>query len=56
MWLFFSQSLYTFFYVAWHPSEMALFRFLLIAVFIGGLVRAYALRYYKANFSLTKLF
>lgn len=38
-----------FFYVAWHPSEVALFRFLMIALFIGGLVRTYALRYYKPN-------
>lgn len=38
-----------FFYVAWNPSEMALFRFLMIAVFIGGLVRTYALRYYPAT-------
>lgn len=32
-----------FFYVAWHPSETALFRFLMVAVFIGGVVRAAAL-------------
>lgn len=32
-----------FFYVAWYPSETALFRFLMIAVFIGGIVRAAAL-------------
>jgi hypothetical protein len=32
-----------FFYVAWDPSEVALFRFLMIAVFIGGVVRAVAL-------------
>jgi hypothetical protein len=35
-----------FFYVARNPSEVALFRFLMLAVFIGGLVRAYGLRYY----------
>ena len=38
-----------FFYAAWNPSEVALFRFLMIAVFIGGLVRAYGLRYYPAS-------
>ena len=38
-----------FFYVAWNPSEVALFRFLMIAVFIGGLVRTYGLRYYPAT-------
>lgn len=38
-----------FFYVAWNPSEVALFRFLMIAVFIGGLVRAYGLRYYPVT-------
>ncbi|MEZ4776952.1 MAG: DUF4345 family protein [Bacteroidia bacterium] len=43
-----SMSL-AFFYVAWHPSEIALFRFLMIAVFIGGLVRTYGLRYYPAT-------
>ncbi|WP_020568042.1 DUF4345 family protein [Neolewinella persica] len=32
-----------FFYVAWYPSEVALFRFLMIALFIGGVVRAVAL-------------
>ncbi len=32
-----------FFYVAWFPSEVALFRFLMIALFIGGLVRTAAL-------------
>lgn len=37
-----SMSL-AFFYVAYNPSEIALFRFLMIAVFIGGLVRAFAL-------------
>jgi hypothetical protein len=38
-----------FFYTAWNPSEVALFRFLMIAVFIGGLVRTYGLRYYPAT-------
>lgn len=38
-----------FFYTAWNPSEIALFRFLMIAVFIGGLVRAYGLRFYPAT-------
>lgn len=41
-----SMSL-AFFYVAWNPSETALFRFLMVAVFIGGLVRAFALVNYK---------
>ena len=36
-----------FFYVAWNPSETALFRFLMIAVFIGGIVRAAALKNYE---------
>lgn len=38
-----------FFYVAWNPSETALFRFLMIAVFIGGVVRAAALINYPAT-------
>jgi hypothetical protein len=38
-----------FFFVAWNPSEVALFRFLMIAVFIGGLVRTYGLRFYPAT-------
>lgn len=37
-----SMSL-AFFYVAWDPSEVTLFRFLMIAVFIGGIVRTVAL-------------
>ena len=41
-----SMSL-AFFYVAWNPSETALFRFLMITVFIGGVVRALALVNYK---------
>jgi hypothetical protein len=40
-----------FFYVAWYPSEVALFRFLMVAVFIGGVVRALAL----INYSPTPL-
>lgn len=43
-----SMSL-AFFYVAWNPSEVALFRFLMIAVFIGGIVRAAALINYPAT-------
>ena len=38
-----------FFYVAWNPSEIALFRFLMVAVFIGGVVRAAALINYPAT-------
>ena len=38
-----------FFYVAWNPSEIALFRFLMVAVFIGGIVRAVALLNYPAT-------
>ncbi|MBI1394029.1 MAG: DUF4345 domain-containing protein [Alphaproteobacteria bacterium] len=38
-----------FFYVMWKPSETALFRFLLIALFIGGIVRAAALVYYPPD-------
>ncbi|NJO90937.1 MAG: DUF4345 domain-containing protein [Chloroflexia bacterium] len=38
-----------FFYVAWNPSETALFRFLMIALFIGGIVRAAALVNYPAT-------
>lgn len=38
-----------FFYVAWNPSAISLFRFLMVAVFIGGLARTYALRYYPAT-------
>ncbi|WCL49923.1 DUF4345 family protein [Leptospira sp. GIMC2001] len=37
-----SMSL-AFFYVAWNPSEVSLFRFLMIALFIGGTARALAL-------------
>ena len=38
-----------FFYVAWHPSETALFRFLMVALFIGGIVRAVAHINYPAT-------
>ncbi len=38
-----------FLYVAWQPSEVALFRFLMIALFIGGVVRAVALVHYPPN-------
>lgn len=38
-----------FFYVALNPSDTALFRFLMIAVFIGGIVRAAALINYPAT-------
>jgi hypothetical protein len=38
-----------FFYVAWNPSEVAFFRFLIMALFVGGLVRTYGLRYYPAS-------
>ena len=38
-----------FLYVAWNPSETALFRFLMIALFIGGIVRAAALMNYPAT-------
>jgi hypothetical protein len=38
-----------FFYVAWDPSETALFRFLMIAIFIGGVVRSAALVNYPAT-------
>lgn len=38
-----------FFYVAWNPSETALFRFLMIALIIGGIVRAAAMVNYPAT-------
>lgn len=44
-----------FFYTAWNPSETALFRFLMIAVFIGGIVRAVALVNYPTTPFLTFL-
>jgi len=43
-----SMSL-AFFYVAWNPSEVTLFRFLMVAVFIGGVVRSVALINYPAT-------
>ncbi|MCB1199751.1 MAG: DUF4345 family protein [Leptospiraceae bacterium] len=36
-----------FFYVALNPSEVALFRFLMIALFIGGVIRSLALINYS---------
>ncbi|MDP5172143.1 MAG: DUF4345 domain-containing protein [Bacteroidia bacterium] len=36
-----------FFYCAWNLNEIALFRFLMIALFIGGIVRAVALVHYS---------
>jgi hypothetical protein len=44
MWMAMSLGL---FYVAWNPSETALFRFLMVAVFIGGIVRTAALVNYS---------
>ena len=41
-----------FFYVAWRPSETALFRFLLSALFIGGVVRAGALVHYSPDLAI----
>ena len=38
-----------FFYVAWNPSETALFRFLMVALVIGGIVRAVSLINYPAT-------
>lgn len=38
-----------FFYVAWNPSQTALFRFLMVAVFIGGIVRVAALINYPVT-------
>jgi len=38
-----------FFYVAWNTSETALFRFLMIALIIGGIVRAASLINYPAT-------
>jgi hypothetical protein len=35
-----------FFYCVWNPSEVGLFRFLMISLFIGGIVRAVALIHY----------
>lgn len=36
-----------FFYCAWNPTGVTLFRFLMIALFIGGMVRAFALVNYE---------
>lgn len=36
-----------FLYCVWNPNEVALFRFLMIALFIGGIVRAVALVNYS---------
>lgn len=47
--VFWMATSLAFFYVAWNPSETALFRFLMVAVFIGGLVRAAALVNYPAT-------
>ncbi len=38
-----------FFYTAWVPSEVVLFRFLMIAIFIGGIVRAISLLNYPPS-------
>lgn len=38
-----------FFYLAWNPSETALFRLLMVAVFVGGIVRTVALLNYPAT-------
>ncbi len=38
-----------FLYTAWNPSSTELFRFLLIALFIGGVVRAAALVHYPPS-------
>jgi hypothetical protein len=38
-----------FLYSAWQPSEVVLFRFLMIALFIGGIVRAVALINYSPS-------
>lgn len=35
-----------FFYLAWHPGETVLFRFLMMALIIGGIFRAAALIHY----------
>lgn len=44
-----------FFYVAWKPTETALFRFLMIALFLGGIVRAAALVNYAPDTMLWAL-
>ncbi len=38
-----------FFYAAWNPSSTDLFRFLMIALFIGGIVRTAALVHYPPS-------
>ncbi|GGD11649.1 DUF4345 family protein [Aquisalinus flavus] len=38
-----------FFYVTWKPAETGLFRFLLAALFLGGIVRAAALVLYAPD-------
>lgn len=38
-----------FFYTAWNPAAVDLFRFLMIALFIGGIVRAAALVHYPPS-------
>lgn len=43
-----SMSL-AFFFCAWQPSETVLFRFLMIAIFTGGIVRALALINYAPS-------
>ncbi len=44
-----------FFYCAWNPSEGPLFRFLMIALFIGGIVRAISLVNYPPTPALWAL-
>ena len=38
-----------FIYCVFNPNETTLFRFLMISLFIGGLVRAISLRFYTAT-------
>lgn len=38
-----------FFYTAWNPGAVELFRFLMIALFLGGIVRAAALVHYPPS-------
>ena len=49
--MWFSMSI-AFFYVTKYPAETTLFRFLMIAMIIGGLVRVYGLRFYSASPSI----
>lgn len=44
-----------FFYVAWFPYEVTLFRFLMIALFVGGVVRLIALVNYPPTPALIML-